>query len=288
MVKTLNHIIEFIEVHLCEDLTLEMIAHEAGVSDFHFRKIFFFLTGSTLSEYIRMRRLSEAGKDLLSGMKVTDVAFKYGYESLDGFTRSFRTWSTMLPSDVYKTRTCTSYPKISFTISVAGGFTMHYRIEEKPAFNFAGVSKRVPMQFEGVNQQIVEFAQSITEKQREELHRIQNIEPRKVVNASYEADACFVKEEGELTHLIGVLTTETHVGENLQLVSVPALFWAVFPNEGPFPETLQQTMANIYAHWLPSSNYELVNAPSFSWTVFDENRSGYAKSEIWVPVKALH
>ena len=92
---------------------------------------------------------------------------------------------------------------------------MQYRIVEKPAFHLAGVTKRVPMQFEGVNQEIVKLAQSNTERQREELHRIQNVEPKKVVNASYEADACFMKEEGELTHLIGVLTTATSVGQQL-------------------------------------------------------------------------
>ena len=288
MIKTLNHIIEFIEVHLCEDITLEMIANEAGVSDYHFRKIFFFLTGATLSEYIRMRRLSEAGKDLLSGMKVTDVAFKYGYESIDGFTRSFKLWSTTLPSDVYKTKTCTLYPKVSFSISVSGGINMQYRIVEKPAFHLAGVTKRVPMQFEGVNQEIVKLAQSITERQREELHRIQNVEPKKVVNASYEADTHFMKEEGELTHLIGVLTTETRAGQQLETVAVPALTWAVFPCEGPFPGTLQQTMADIYAQWLPSSKYELVDAPNFSWTTMDEERSGYATSEVWIAVKPLN
>lgn len=97
MIRTLNHVIDFIEQHLSEDLTLEMIASEAGVSDYHFRKIFFYLSGTSLSEYIRLRRLSEACKDLLGGEKVTDVAFKYGYESLDGFTRAFKSWCSMLP-----------------------------------------------------------------------------------------------------------------------------------------------------------------------------------------------
>lgn len=44
----------------------------------------------TLSEYIKNRRLSEANRDLLNGEKVTDVAFKYGYQSIDGFTRAFK------------------------------------------------------------------------------------------------------------------------------------------------------------------------------------------------------
>lgn len=287
MIRTLNHVIDFIEQHLSEDLTLEMIASEAGVSDYHFRKIFFYLSGTSLSEYIRLRRLSEACKDLLGGEKVTDVAFKYGYESLDGFTRAFKSWCSMLPSEINKTKTCTLYQKLSFSISVTGANTMEYKIIEKPAFYLAGVTKRVPMQFEGVNQEIIKLAQSITAEQRQELHRLQNIEPYKVVNASYEADSHFVREEGELTHLIGVLTSEQKVGAGLELVAVAAHTWAVFPNHGPFPATLQQTMANVYAQWLPSSNYELVDAASFSWTVMDTQNPGYAHSEIWIAVTLL-
>ena len=68
---------------------------------------------------------------------------------------------------------------------------MEYRIVDKPAFNLVGVSKRVPMQFEGINNEIVKLAESITEEQREEMHSLQNIEPYEIVNASYEADANF-------------------------------------------------------------------------------------------------
>lgn len=162
---------------------------------------------------------------------------------------------------------------------------MEFRIVEMPAFNLAGVSKRVPMQFEGVNNEIVKLAQSITQEQREEMHALKNIEPYEIVNASYEADFNFLKEEGYLTHLIGVLTTENQISERLEKVPVEACTWAVFPNEGPFPSTLQNTMAKIYAEWLPSSGYELVNAPSFSFTKMDEHKKDYAYSEIWIPVR---
>lgn len=83
---------------------------------------------------------------------------------------------------------------------------MEFRIEDKPAFNLVGVSKRVPMQFEGVNNEIVKLAESITDEQKEEMHALQNIEPYEIVNASYDADANFLKEEGDLTHLIGILS----------------------------------------------------------------------------------
>jgi AraC family transcriptional regulator len=285
MLKELNHVMDYIEEHLTDDLPLEIISEYAGVSDYHFRKIFFYLSGLTLSEYIKNRKLAEANKDLLNGEKVTDVAFKYGYQSLDGFTRAFKKWSGFLPSDVIKKGMSKSFPKLSFIITVKGGTSMEFRIVDKPAFNLVGVSKRVPMQFEGVNNEIVKLAQSITDAQKKEMHAIQNMEPYEIVNASWDADANFLKEEGYLTHLIGVLTTENQVSDLLIKVPVEAHTWAVFPNEGPFPSTLQETMAKTYSEWLPSSNYEVINAPTFSFTKMDKHKKDYAYSEIWIPVR---
>lgn len=155
MLYELNHVIDYIEENLTEDLSLEAISQYAKVSDYHFRKIFYYISGMTLSEYIKNRRLSEANKDLLRGEKVTVVAYKYGYESVDGFTRAFKKWSGFLPSDVMKKGVSKSFPKFSFVISIKGGNVMEFRIEEKPAFYLAGVSRRVPMQFEGINNEIV-------------------------------------------------------------------------------------------------------------------------------------
>lgn len=285
MLKELNQVIEYIENHLTDDLSLEVISKYAGVSDYHFRQIFFYLSGMPLSEYVKNRKLSEATLDLISGATVTDVALKYGYQSLDGFTRAYKKWSGYLPSEAMKKGIGKSFPKLSFIISVRGGVNMEFRIEDKPAFNLVGVSKRVPMQFEGVNMEIVKLAESITEEQRKEMRSLQNIEPLEIVNASYEADANFLKEEGYLTHLIGVLTTEDEISPILEKVPVPAYTWAVFPNEGPFPSTLQETMAKVYAEWLPSSNYEVINAPSFSFTKMDQHKQDYAYSEVWIPVR---
>ena len=285
MLKELNQVIDYIEDHLTDELSLEVISEYAGVSDYHFRKLFFYLSGLTLSEYIKNRKLSEANKDLLNGEKVTDVAFKYGYQSMDGFTRAFKKWSGFLPSDVIKKGFSKSFPKLSFVISVRGGISMKFRIEDKPAFNLVGVGKRVPMQFEGVNYEIVKLAESITDEQKAEMHALQNIEPYEIVNASYDADAKFLKEEGELTHLIGVLTTENRVSDGLEKVPVKACTWAVFPNEGPFPSMLQETMAKVYSEWLPSSDYEVIDAPTFSFTKMDKDKKDYAYSEVWIPVR---
>lgn len=285
MLKELNQVMDYIEEHLTEELTLEEIANFAGASDYHLRTVFFHLAGLTLPEYIKNRRLAEANHALLEGHSVTEVAYRYGYQSLDGFTRAFKKWSGFLPSEIAKTQHSKFFPKLSFKITVTGGISMEYKIVEQPEFYLAGVSKRVPMQFEGVNQAIVQLAQSITPEQRAEMHALQNLEPKQIVNASYNADAAFLKEEGQLTHLIGVLTTDGSPSQLLEKVQVPAGTWAVFPNEGPFPLTMQETHANIYAQWLPSSDYELIDVPGFSFTQMNEDKPGYAYSEVWTPVK---
>ena len=160
---------------------------------------------------------------------------------------------------------------------------MEYRIVEKGEFRLAGVMARVPMQFEGENPAIAELARGITESQRAELHRLMDTEPRRVVNASWNSDTNFQEEGGELTHLLGVPTTEQTAGEGLELVEVPALTWAVFPNDGLYPETMQQATARIYAEWLAEVPYELDGFRMLSFS--DVRDDGNAYSEIWVPVR---
>lgn len=284
MLKELNQVMNFIDDHLSEDISLTEVADYAGVSDYHFRQVFFYLSGMTLHEYIKVRKLSEANKELLNQEKVTDIAFKYGYESVEGFSRAFKKWSGYLPSEVSKLGVSKLFPKLNFYIDVKGGESMEYKFIEKPSFKFAGVSKRVPMQFEGVNNAIVELANSITPEQRETMQSIKNLEPEEIVNVSYDHINNFMEDNGDLTHMIGVLTTE-EVPSNLNSIEVPATTWAVFPNEGPFPKTLQDTYARIYSEWLPVADVQLVDVAKFSFTKMDEEKADYAYSEVWLPVE---
>ena len=284
MLEQLIETIDYIEDHLLDDAVIDNALGNISVSKLHFKNIFFFLTGISLNEYVRNRRLAEANYDLVNGGKVSDIAFKYGYQSVDGFSRAFKKWSGLLPSEAAKQKKCISFPRFNFSITVKGGNRMECKLIEKAAFNFAGVSARVPMQFEGVNQEIVKLAQSITQRQKDELHRLQNTEPFEIVNVSYNSDTDFTKEEGYLTHLIGVLTTEKEIGAGLETLPMKAGTWAVFPNEGEFPSTLQNTMARIYAEWFMTADYELAESLSFSFTKMNPDRQGHAYSEIWIPV----
>lgn len=283
MSSYLNRAISFIEQHLDEGVTAGDIARAAGAPVSQVHAAFLLLAGMTPLEYARKRRLSVAASRLMEGASVTDVALSSGYESVEGFSRAFRAWSGMSPSDALREGTCKLLTPLRVQVVAEGGKQMEFRVREMPSFRLAGVSCRVPMQFEGVNNAIVELAQSITDAQRAELHRLQDMEPRKVVNASWDSDTDFQEESGFLTHLIGVPTTSAEAHEGLELHEVPAGLWAVFPCDGPHPQRMQETTAAIYAEWLESAPYVLDGFRMFSFS--DIREDGTAYSEIWVPVR---
>lgn len=284
--KELNRLIDYIEEHLTSDIQLSEVAKQSGISEYHLKRTFSFVAGITLFEYIKNRRLACANVDLVNGASATVTAFAYGYQTLEGFSRAFRDWSGYLPSEVKKSGVCKSYPKLTFHLEIKGGNSMDYRIEEKGTFAIIGVSKRVPIQFVGVNSSIVELAKAITEEQKEEMHRLGDLAPNQVVNASFQFDEGRMEEKGALTHMIGFLTSKIDECKGLEQRIIPGHTWAIFPNQGSFPEVLQTTMANIFSEWLPNSGYELVEAPEISFTKW--LNQGEAYSEVWIAVTKRH
>lgn len=285
MLKSMNEAMDYIESHLYDEIDYNELERITGTSVYHFRRMFSFLSGMTLGEYVRNRRLSNATFDLLhEGMSVTETAFKYGYESVDGFSRAFREWSGINPSEVKKKNMLKAFPKLSFQLTIQGGINMDYRIEKKEAYKIVGVKKRVPIQFEGENQEIIKLAKSITLEQRKKLHSYANMEPNQVVNASYNLEEGCMEEKGSLDHMIGFLTTKELDFDGFEVVEVPALTWAIFSSKGEFPKIMQETWAKIASEWLPASDYELVDAPNISFTGDLSDRNN-VYSEIWFAVK---
>lgn len=285
MLANLNQAMDYIEEHLTEEVSFDELAKKTGISVYHFKRTFSFIAGMSLAEYIKKRRLAEANLALLAGEKVTDVAFKYGYQSIEGFSRAFRDWSGQAPSEVMKTQIQKTFPKFSFYIDIKGGQSMDVKLIEKTAFQIVGVSQKVPLQYQGENQAIMELAQRITPQQRAEMHTFDDVYPHQVVNASFDFQEGRTTEGGEMTHMIGFATLQENIYEDLEQLSVPAHTWAVFPNEGPFPQTLQETWARIFSEWLPSSGYQVVAAPEISFTQY-QGPAEAKYSEIWLAVTA--
>lgn len=285
MLKDMNEALKYVEEHLDGEIDFQELADIAGVSEFHFRKLFSYLSGMPLSAYIRNRRLSQAAFDLQQGgERVLDVAVKYGYDSADGFSRAFREWAGVQPSEVKNSESLKLFPRLTFQLTIQGGMDMDYRIVEKEAFKLAGIKKRVPLIFEGINPEIMKMAQSITAEQRERLGAMRNTDVQTVVNASFNFDDGRNEEKGELDHLIGSITTMDQDFGEFNVMEIPAGTWAVFKAQGAFPKMLQDTMAKIFSEWLPSSNYELAEGPEISFNG-DMSDLQNVSSEVWIPVK---
>lgn len=101
--ERIQNAIDKIESLLNEKIDIEKIAGESFMSIASFYRIFFLLTGHSIYEYIKKRRLSEAAINLISSQKqVIAVAFEYGYESHEAFTRAFKSFFNATPYQVKK------------------------------------------------------------------------------------------------------------------------------------------------------------------------------------------
>ena len=132
--------IDYIEENITEEIDYEKVAAESFSSSYHFQRVFSILCGYTLGEYIRLRRLSLAGAELASGKeKVIDIALKYGYDSPDSFAKTFQKFHGITPSQARANGSkLKSFSRLSIKISLEGGSTMNYRIEEKDEMIFTG------------------------------------------------------------------------------------------------------------------------------------------------------
>ncbi|AET67219.1 hypothetical protein Desor_1570 [Desulfosporosinus orientis DSM 765] len=285
-IKNLNNALDYIEENLTNDIDYKEIARLAFCSEYHFMRMFSFLSGVTLSEYIRRRRLTLAAFELNNTkLRVIDIALKYGYSSPDSFARAFQTMHGITPAEARNNgQLLKAYPRMTFQISVKGENPMNYRIEEKEAFRIVGIQKRVPIIFNGTNPEITSMWKSLTEEKIIQLKNLSNVKPLGLIQASANFSEGRMEEKGELDHYIGVATTNDCL-DTFTKLEVPASTWAVFESVGPFPATLQSTWGRIYSEWFPSSNYEQSEGPEILWMENFEISSPTFKSEIWIPVR---
>lgn len=280
-----NDAMAYIERNLIDDIDMDKISLMAGCSEYHFRRMFSFLAGMPLGEYIRRRRLSLAGKILQTEqVKVIDLALELGYESPEAFSKAFQSMHGVTPSKAKKEDVeLKNLPPMTFQLTIKGGIEMNYRIVNKESFYIVGFKKRITMQFEGTNPQMDTLTKKLTPEVISELKGLCDTEPKGILSVS--ANFSDRTTEGsELDQYIGVAASEM-VSSNYDILQVDASTWAVFKTVGAFPYAIQETWAKIYSEWFPSSGYELTGGPELLWNETpDTSRPDY-KSEIWIPVR---
>ncbi len=143
IVKQMKDAIQYIEENLLEDITYVDVANHVFLSPFHFHRTFKVFTNITPGGYIRNRRLSNAGEEIkdFSGT-LLDLALKYQYDTLEGFSKAFKKFHGSTPSDAKAGEVDLSpYHPLAIDISFKGGQGMKYKIVELEPFKLIGKSR---------------------------------------------------------------------------------------------------------------------------------------------------
>jgi AraC family transcriptional regulator len=265
-IESISEAIDYIEKNLEEDLKIDDIASKAFISTFYFQKAFSLLCGFSVGEYIRNRRLANAGNDLLTtDEKIVDIAMKYKYDSHDSFTKAFTRFHGSTPTAVRKNgQTIKSFAPLKLNLLLKGGYIMDYRIEKIKAFSLT-------IKIDPLNK-------SITYINDDKLPEFTTFCLREYLYE--ELPECFVyrveKDEKEIT-------------DGFEKRQIPAITWAVFKCVGTTrSEAREKTWQQICNEWLPQTKYKMTSVCyTFIYcnTTVENTDSSNDLGEIWVAIK---
>lgn len=278
--------IDYIEEHITEPTDYARAAKEACSSPFNFQRVFALLCGYTLGDYVRMRRLTLAGEELLStDAKVIDVALKYGYDSPESFSRAFTRFHGVSPSAVRKGAAIRSFSRICVKLILTGGSIMEYRIEKKQAAKI--ICRRR------------EFTKPGDDYTNREIPEFWNECGR---DGSIQKLCGYIKDSAQFKGLLGVCfsTEMTDSGfpygigaeydgesdpQDFEIVEIPAYTYAVFTVRGRMPDAFRETYRKICTKFFPQSGYEYGNGVEIeAYPSADVQNPDYT-CEIWIAVK---
>ena len=278
--------IDYIEEHITEPTNYVRAAKEACSSPFNFQRVFALLCGYTLGDYVRMRRLTLAGEELLStDAKVIDVALKYGYDSPESFSRAFTRFHGVSPSAVRKGAAIRSFSRICVKLILTGGSIMEYRIEKKQATKI--ICRRR------------EFTKPGDDYTNREIPEFWNECGR---DGSIQKLCGYIKDSAQFKGLLGVCfsTEMTDSGfpygigaeydgesdpQDFEIVEIPAYTYAVFTVRGRMPDAFRETYRKICTEFFPQSGYEYGNGVEIeAYPSADVQNPDYT-CEIWIAVK---
>ncbi len=286
IIKDINNAIEYIEDNLGSNISIDEIAKVAFTSRYHFQRMFHALTGVTLTEYIRNRRITLAGEELSSkDVKIIDVAAKYGYESPDAFTKAFQRLHGSTPSMIKKGNArLKSFPKLSFQISIKGECEINYRIVKQDEFKFFGVDFLTTLIDNALYKEIPEFCDKIWE---DGTHlKINEFLGYSKMNMLYGIHYDF-KEDGSRKYMMGWKVPDKDIPNEYKIVNIPSCTWAVFDGRGDNLNTLAiaDLWRLIYSEWFPSSGFEQIEGPCIEKYFWDDDQYINYSCELWIPVK---
>ncbi|MFF2176746.1 effector binding domain-containing protein [Lysinibacillus sp. NPDC058147] len=284
-VESIQKAINYIEENLLDDITMEQISREVNSSVFHFQRTFSILTDMSIADYIRRRRLTLAAQELINTeQKVIDLAYKYGYDSPEAFTKAFRKQHNLTPSEARKKQgQLQSYNRLVIQVSLKGAEPMKYKIVEKEKFQVVGVKRTYNCQNGENLQDIPHFWNEMNSKNFD--HQLIQLNNGSIKGT---LGVCVPNTEQGQSGFIDYWIATDHVGEvgeNLLALEIPASKWVVFEVHGPMPDAMQNTWKQIYSEWFPSNPYKAAGTAELEVYPDEDAYSPDSYSEIWIPIQ---
>lgn len=276
--RRMNRVLDYIEDHLKDEIDFDEIGRLSLCPSGLFQRVFSTMTGISLSEYIRHRKLSKAAMELSdTDRSVLEIALDYGYESVDAFSAAFKRLNEITPTQAKEPGALLKhYPRLSFTMTLKGEMEMQYKMIKKPAFTVIGKSIVTTQEENMKNQSIPKFWAACNQNGvRDALCKAESKRP--LLGICYDE-----KPDGTFRYMVGVESDKKV--PDLESLTIQKANWAVFDVVGPMPGAIQKVWNDIFQNFLPSGNYDHANMPDFeAYPEDNPDRPDY-HSEIWIPV----
>lgn len=291
-INCIRKTIDYIEFNLKDEILVQNIANEVGISALYLQQGFSCVTGSSIFEYVRGRRLYQAALDIQeTDAKIIDIALDYGYETAESFTKAFSKFHGVSPSMVRQGAPIKVYVPFKVRLEVQGGNQMNCKIAKMFGFKVIGFEK--VFSSETSYEEIPKFWDEICEKYANNIYQgnapQNDFEQAIIDNCIGEYGVC-IDDMGEnkFRYLIAGKYTGGKVPEGMTLYEFPSCEWAVFDCIGALPEALQTVNTRIFKEWLPGNEeFELCGNSTVEWydCINGEKTDPDYHSAIWIPVK---
>ena len=278
--KKLGKAIDYIEDNLDKEISYDEAARIACCSPYYFQRVFSYVSGVSLAEYIRRRKMTQAAFELQrADSRVIDVALKYGYSSPTSFNRAFQNVHGITPTAAkLGGNVLQAYPSIQFKIEITGGSAMAYRIAEKPPLRIVGIRIPLTSDMEENLRIVPEFWKAALQgNQFFEICRLSNGEPGGILGISV------YRNPKEIYYYIGV-AANTPAPAGMYGFEIPAATWVIFENDGRFKEDVQSVFKRFYMEWLPFSGYKYAELPDIEVYPICSGQPVHGHSEVWIAV----
>lgn len=283
-------VINYIEEHLCDALSLDQVAQIIYISPYHLHRVFHAMTGITIGEYIRKRRLSEAAVQLQNNDKtILEIALEHQFTSQEAFTRSFKQTFDVTPANYRKTwKSQNDLLLKPITVKDLTYILNNKKMEEpkivtKEKLTLVGMKHK----FSRNNNIIPWLWQQFNPRRNEITNKVNDLSYGVCLNDE-KVMAQDATDDTVFTEFVGIEVENTEsIPDGMETLELPAATYAVFKHKGYLSE-LTETFNYIYGQWAPSQNkYQF--ADYFDFELYDPKRfqrdSLDSEIEIWVPVK---